>query len=128
MSTRRAAIQQVLEKAGKSAKKPSSRATGRKKSDRDQMNGLESDYALFLEADRTVQWWKFQPTKLRIAKRTWYEPDFFVMRTDNSLEIHETKGHWEDDARVKIKAAAEIFPLKFVAVRRVEGRWEFEEL
>lgn len=38
---------------------------------------------------------------------------------DRSLEIHETKGHWEDDARVKIKVAAEALPIfRFVALKR----------
>ncbi len=26
------------------------------------------------------------------------------------------KGHWEDDARVKIKVAAEMYPFRFVAI------------
>ena len=31
---------------------------------------------------------------------------------------HEVKGYWQDDAKVKIKVAAEMYPLRFVAVRK----------
>ena len=32
------------------------------------------------------------------------------------LELHECKGFWRDDARVKIKVAASLYPFKFIAV------------
>ena len=50
-----------------------------------------------------------------------------VLRPDGAFEIHEVKGHWEDDARVKIKVAAELYPFKFIAARKVKGAWLFEE-
>jgi hypothetical protein len=30
------------------------------------------------------------------------------MLADGQLQAHEVKGHWEDDARVKIKVAASL--------------------
>ena len=46
------------------------------------------------------------------------------MLPDGGREIHEVKGHWTDDARVKIKVAAELYPYyRFSAVRRVKGEW-----
>lgn len=48
-----------------------------------------------------------QPMSLRLAKRTHYRPDFIVHYADGRLEIHEVKGHWEDDARAKWKIAAD---------------------
>lgn len=43
------------------------------------------------------------------------------------MELHEVKGHWEDDARVKIKVAAEQHPwFRFLAVRARGGVWEIE--
>jgi hypothetical protein len=39
------------------------------------------------------------------------------MRQDGQMEIHETKGFWTDDARVKIKVAADMYPFKFVAIK-----------
>jgi hypothetical protein len=49
------------------------------------------------------------------------------MLTDATIEIHEVKGHWEDDARVKIKVAASLYPLRFVGITREKGAWQREE-
>lgn len=64
------------------------------------------------------------------AKGMTYTPDFLVIMKDR-FEFHEVKGFWRDDARVKIKAAAEMFPwFKFIGVSREGGKafkWNFEE-
>ncbi len=40
------------------------------------------------------------------------------------MEMHEVKGFWEDDARVKIKVAAELFrEFEIVGVQRRKGEW-----
>ena len=98
----------------------------------DRMNKLEARYAEHLELQRQagrIVFWRFESVKFRLADRTWYGPDFYIMRPDGSIEIHETKGHWEDDARVKIKATAELFPeFWFVAVQwdsKVKD-WKYE--
>ena len=53
-----------------------------------------------------------------------------VMRSDGRLEMHEVKGYWHDDARVKIKVAAEMYPVEFLAVRKKTRRegigWKIE--
>jgi hypothetical protein len=33
------------------------------------------------------------------------------------LEAHEVKGRWADDARAKIKIAADRYPMRFVAIK-----------
>ena len=44
-------------------------------------------------------------------------PVIALMEQDHSITCYETKGHWEDDARVKIKTAAAIWSMfHFVAV------------
>jgi hypothetical protein len=98
------------------------------------MNGLERQYAEALELEKRVgniAWFAFEGIKLRLADRTFYTPDFAVIRGDGTLEIHEVKGHWEDDARVKIKVAAEMFPFKFISAKpkpkKLGGGWEIEE-
>jgi hypothetical protein len=35
-------------------------------------------------------------------------------------------GHWEDDARVKIKVAARLFPFRFFAFQWRKGEWHRE--
>ena len=98
------------------------------------MNKTESDYAMYLEslkAAGSVAWYKFEGLKLRLADNTFYSPDFFVMLADGTLEVHEVKGFWQDDARVKIKVAADMYPFRFCAIKAVAkkhgGGWSVEE-
>lgn len=71
--------------------------------------------------------YRFEALKLRLADLTFYTPDFLVIRPD-FMELVEIKGHWEDDARVKIKVAAEQYPcFKFTAMKPAKGEWESEE-
>lgn len=97
------------------------------------MNKLEAAYAAFL--DTLVQcgdvvWYRFEGYKLRLADNTFYSPDFAVMRATGHLEMHEVKGRWEDDARVKIKVAAAQYPHQFIAVqalpKKAGGGWKVE--
>ncbi|MCZ4064110.1 DUF1064 domain-containing protein [Oxalobacter aliiformigenes] len=98
-----------------------------------QMNKTEAEYAEHLEIlKRTgeIAWYRFEGMKFRLADNTFYTPDFAVMRPDGELEMHEVKGFWRDDARVKIKVAADIYPVEFVAVKKKTRReglgWEME--
>jgi hypothetical protein len=93
------------------------------------MNKSEEAYSRQLEAMKhlnQIRRWVFEPFKLRLADRTFYEFDFMVVKEEH-IEIHEFKGHWEDDARVKIKVAAELFPeFLFVGVTMKKGSYEYE--
>src|SRR5262245_38377650 len=102
-------------KGGFVPKKPSveNAPRHRRSQPRGTMNKTEARYAFELEVLKRggkIIWYAFEPITLRLAKRTSYTPDFLVMHNDGSLEFVETKGHWEDDARVKIKVAAKMFP------------------
>lgn len=89
------------------------------------------DYLWCLQRAGQVVWFKFEGVKLRLADKTFYSPDFAVMLDTGLLEMHEVKGFWEDDARVKIKVAASIYPFRFVAAKqrpkKLGGGWEYEE-
>jgi hypothetical protein len=95
------------------------------------MNGTEKRRAVELEAMRRageLAWWCYEGLKLRLAANTFYTPDFFLQRSDGTLEVEETKGHWEDDARVKIKVAARLYPFRFRALQPMKGGgWKVEE-
>ena len=70
---------------------------------------------------------RFEPFRFILAPKTTYLPDFLVV-THKWLEIHEVKGFWRDDARVKIKTAAALFPwFRFLAVT-LDNKlgWQFE--
>jgi hypothetical protein len=81
-------------------------------------------------ASGDIVWARFEGMKFRLADNTFYTPDFPTMRADGLIEIFEVKGHWEDDARVKIKVAASMYPFQFVGVRKVAkrlgGGWKYE--
>jgi hypothetical protein len=82
------------------------------------MNKLEAAYAEHLGALMAVGdvlWFKYEAIKLRLADKTFYTPDFMVLTGEEVLEAHEVKGFWQDDARVKIKVAAEMYPFVFRA-------------
>ena len=107
-------------------------ALGRMKAGR--MNKTEAAYAGLLETRKQlgeVAWYRFEGLKLRLADNTFYTPDFAVMLADGSMECHEVKGHWVDDARVKIKVAAEQYPFRFIAVKakpkKEGGGWAYED-
>lgn len=94
------------------------------------MNKTEAAYDKALWEARYlggVLWHKFEAVKLRLADNTFYTPDFAVLPVDGFLEMHEVKGFWQDDARVKIKVAASIYPFRFIAITKRKGAWEREE-
>ena len=95
-----------------------------------EMNKTEAAYAAEIEAQKhagVVLWYAFEGIKLRLADRTFYTPDFFLMRASGELECREVKGFWEDDARVKIKVAAAMFPFRFTGIKKIKGGWAEEE-
>jgi hypothetical protein len=102
---------------------------------RGQLNLTEQRYATVLEvlkrANEIAEYF-FEPVSLRLAPNTFYIPDFMVMLSTGELEFHEVKGHWEDDARVKIKVAAHMYPFRFLAVTAVReksgGGFSHEEI
>lgn len=98
------------------------------------MNKTESEYCQLLELRKRageIAWYRFEGIKFRLADNTFYSPDFDVMLSTGEMEVHEVKGHWTDDARVKIKVAAEQYPFRFIAVKpkpkKAGGGWEIEE-
>jgi len=94
------------------------------------MNKLEKAYSERLELLRLageIDRWDYQPCKWRLADKTYYTPDFLIIRNDGIVEFHETKGFMRDDAAVKIKAVAERYPyFVFVLVKQIKREWTFD--
>lgn len=109
------------------------RARGRTRKPPGSMNRLESAYAQYLGLRQTagdIVWFAYEPIKLRLADKTFLTIDFFLMLATGEIEAHEVKGsHLEDDAAVKLKVAAELYPFRFVLVRAgTRGGWELKEI
>ncbi len=109
-------------------------ARGRARRTPGTMNKTEARYAAHLDLccnAGAVAWHRYEAVTFKLAPDTRYTPDFLVMLPDGSLEAHEVKGFWEDDALVKIKCAAEMFPIKFIAVteraKKHGGGWDVRE-
>lgn len=99
------------------------------------MNKTEAAYAEALKNRQMtgdVLWFKFEGVKLRLADNTFYSPDFAVMLADGQMEMHEVKGFMTDDANVKIKVAADMYPFRFLLVRakakKDGGGWLIKEV
>lgn len=112
------------------------------------MNQTEARYADYLERLRLaglIQWWGFEVTTINLADRTSYTPDFTVLAQDCALEFHEVKAcwkpkfgkdgelvrkagaGWKEDARIKIKMAAEHYPATFKGLHQdPSGEWRVE--
>lgn len=106
-------------------------ALGRLKTgERNKTEKAYEDMLKGMQVSGDIIWFKFEGLKLRLADNTFYTPDFFVMMANGQLEAHEVKGHWQDDARAKIKIAAELYPFRFIAAKpkpkRDGGGWEIE--
>lgn len=96
-----------------------------------QMNKTERAYADYLQLlflAKKILRWDFEPEKLRLANATYYTPDFRVISASGHIEFHEVKGFWRDDARVKIKVAAQQHPYTFIAVKKTSKGWEYEKI
>lgn len=98
------------------------------------MNKGEKAYAAHLETLKqsgVIVWYRFEGLKLRLADNTFLTIDFAVMLADGMLEMHEVKGFWAEDARVKMKVAADQYPFRFIALTpeaKVRGGgWKVEE-
>ena len=102
-----------------------------------ELNKTEQEYESYLlrlMMAGEVVWYKFEPFRMVLAPRTTYTADFLVQMASGHLEVHEVKGFWTDDARVKIKVAAAMLPVfRFVAIKKVKAEkgkdptWSVEE-
>lgn len=91
------------------------------------MNRTESAYAAHLELLKEsgdVLWWKFEGVKLRLAHNTFYTCDFMLLKRDGQVCMDEVKGFMTDDAAVKIKVAASIYPFQFRIIRKSGSMWK----
>ncbi|TXI24634.1 MAG: hypothetical protein E6Q61_04360 [Nitrosomonas sp.] len=97
------------------------------------MNKTERAYSQYLQQLQhigKIDWFKYEAVKLKLADNTFYTVDFMVMKSNGELEAHEVKGGYIfDDAMVKIKVAADLFPWPFFIVKKANGgTWEITKV
>lgn len=111
-------------------------ALGRKK--KGEMNATEAKFANYLrglEITGEILWWRHEGIKLQLADNTTLNVDFNVMYADGLLVMIDVKGAKaiiEEDAKVKMKVAAEQFPFvfryAFPRQKKDGGGWIIEEV
>jgi hypothetical protein len=111
------------------AEEPASKAPAK-----DGMNKLERDFKArvlepaYVRGDLRCYW--REPIKLRLAGRTFYSPDFLAISgiagehgIPPRFILIELKGYWHEDAKVKTKVAASLYPcFDWLVVYRDKGR------
>lgn len=80
-----------------------------------------------------VLWYRFEGIKLRLADNTFLTVDFAVLPADGVLTMVDVKGGQvviQDDARVKMKVGAELYPFRFQYAYPAKsgGGWTVEEI
>ena len=110
-------------------------------------NQVETAYEAHLKlllAAGEITGFHYEGIKLRLADNTFYTPDFLVFAADGVVELHDTKGTtrakanaageriqkpWvEEDAKLKIKVVAEMFPFRTFIVWKSTKGWVREEM
>lgn len=97
------------------------------------MNKTEKMWAISLEARKRrgeIHDWMYERVTFKLGDDCRYTPDFFVILLDGMIEIYETKGAFiREDARVKLKAAATMFPFfRFVLAQYKKKVWTAWEI
>lgn len=134
-----------LTQADAMGRKAELRARGRVRKRSGEMNKTEAAFSVELGNMRhagLVLWFAFEPLKLRLADNTFFTPDFAVLYADGLLQLIDCKGttkkdgkykpFTEEDARLKIKVCAELFPVSVAVAYRLPlkagGGWKIEEV
>ena len=101
-----------------------------------EQNATERRYEAHLEQQKQageILWYLFEGIKLKLAPKTFLTVDYAVMSASGQLEMHDVKGAraiFSDDAKVKMKVAADKFPFVFKVAfpKKRAGGWEVEEI
>ncbi len=143
-SAERAAWTALVE--GATVQKPQSQALALGRLKTGERNKTEAAYEQHLEVRKKVGevlWYGFEAITFKLAHDCRYTPDFAVMLSSGVIECHELKGtttlqrasgarvkapFFRDDAKVKLKVAASIFPFVFKVVYFAAGSWVEEEV
>ena len=93
------------------------------------LNKLEMEFDTYIYDHFPLNDYWAQAFTLAIGNGVRYTPDF-VVKQQGSLTAYEVKGPYaRDDAKVKLKVAARLFPcFRWILVSKMDGQWVFEEV
>lgn len=92
------------------------------------LNKTEAEYLFNLRA-RRYPFIGIKSITLKIGDDCRYTPDFVTYSIDCGICLHEVKGFMRDDALVKMKVVARMFPFwRLVCARKVKGQWSVTEV
>lgn len=102
--------------------------------DEEALNKTEKDYLTFLVGQRP-QWCGVKSITLKLGHDCRFTPDFWML-DETGLRAIDTKASWkggqphvEDDAMVKLKVAARLFPfIHFVIAWKVGEVWQHKTI
>ena len=95
--------------------------------DEEKLNKTEKAFLTYMRLGG-FDWIGVQNVTLKLADDVRYTVDFTAIRL-GKLMAYEVKGFFRDDARVKIKVAARLFPwISFVIVRKTKDGWQYEDV
>lgn len=78
-----------------------------------------------------VLWYRFEGIKLRLADNTFLTIDYAVLPDNGVLTLVDVKGGQaviQDDARVKMKVGADLYPFRFQFAYPDGGGWTHEDV
>jgi hypothetical protein len=97
-----------------------------------QMNKTEEAYSIILEAKKRngeIREYAYESLTLKLAKDTRLTVDFMVIASDDTLEMHEVKGGFvREDAWMKLKIAAQLFPFRFRLAQYKSKSWTIADV
>jgi len=110
----------------------------RAKGERNKTEAAYETHLGLLHRAGEIDGFMFEGIKLKLADNTMFTPDFIVYAADGVVELHDTKGTtkklrasgecesvpWiEEDAKIKLKLTAELFPFRVFAVFKTADGW-----
>ncbi len=104
--------------------KPSQQSTTQQASESKDVQKLnKTERAFYEQLCREHRWVGVQCLTLKLGDDCRYTPDLWTHGNDG-FTAWEVKGFWRDDAKVKIKVAARMYPmLRFIVVTKSRDGW-----
>lgn len=97
----------------------------RPSTDEEKLNKTEAAYLASLRVRADLVWIGVQNITVKLANDCRLTPDFATLDSTGKLTLIDVKGFQREDALIKMKVAARMFPMfSFLIVKREGGGWK----